>query len=92
MEDNVRAHIFVSGRVQGVNFRAATRDQARQAGLHGWVRNLDDGRVEAVFEGSRAAVHRLVSWCHSGPIGARVEQVELFWEEPIGEEVFFISW
>jgi acylphosphatase len=92
MEDNVRAHIFVSGRVQGVNFRAATRDQARQAGLHGWVRNLDDGRVEAVFEGSRAAVHRLVSWCHSGPISARVEQVELFWEEPIGEDVFSISW
>mgnify|MGYP006305636203 CR=1 FL=1 len=92
MEDAVRAHVFITGRVQGVNFRAATRDQARQAGLRGWVKNLEDGRVEAVFEGNRAAVHRLVSWCHSGPVGAQVDHVEFRWEEPVGEDIFSIHW
>jgi len=91
--DSVRAHVFVSGRVQGVNFRAAARDQARQSGIRGWVCNLDDGRVEAIFEGPRAAVHRLVSWCHSGPIGARVDHVEFTWEDPTGnEDIFSIRW
>lgn len=91
--ESVRAHVFISGRVQGVNFRAACRDQARQAGVRGWVRNLDDGRVEAVFEGSRASVHRLVSWCHTGPISAQVERVEFTWEEPTGkEDIFSINW
>lgn len=88
----VRAHVFITGRVQGVNFRAATRDQARRAGLKGWVRNLEDGRVEAVFEGSRAAVQRLVSWCYSGPTSARVDQVEFEWEEAVGEDMFSIVW
>lgn len=92
MDDAVRAHVFVSGRVQGVNFRAATRDQARQAGLRGWVRNVDDGRVEAVFEGSRAAVHRLISWCHTGPTSAHVEHVKFEWEDPVGEDIFSIRW
>jgi acylphosphatase len=91
--DLVRARVFVTGRVQGVNFRAATRDTARQANLLGWVRNLDDGRVEALFEGSRASVHRLVSWCHSGPPSARVEHVDVQWEEPTGtEDGFSIRW
>lgn len=91
--DSVRAHVFITGRVQGVNYRAATRDQARRAGVQGWVRNLDDGRVEAIFEGSRAAVHHMVSWCHSGPSGAHVEHVELNWEEPTGTEAgFSIRW
>jgi acylphosphatase len=93
MSDSVRVHIFVSGRVQGVNFRAATRDQARQYMLHGWVRNLDDGRVEAVFEGARSAAHRLISWCHTGPSSAHVEHVTFTWEEPTGEEdLFAIRW
>jgi acylphosphatase len=91
--DHARAHVFVSGEVQGVNFRAATRDQARRAGVLGWVRNLSDGRVEALFEGPRAAVHRLVSWCHQGPPSSRVEHVELLWEEPTGcEDSFIIRW
>ncbi len=91
--DNVRARVIISGRVQGVNFRTSTRDEARRARLRGWVRNLDDGRVEALFEGPRASVHRLVSWCHSGPIGANVEHVELTWEEPTGtEDLFSITW
>jgi len=54
--DRVRAHVFVSGRVQGVFYRATTRDEARDRGVDGWVRNLDDGRVEAVFEGPKSAV------------------------------------
>lgn len=83
-----RAHVFVTGRVQGVFFRARTSEQARAAGLAGWVRNLDDGRVEAVFEGPRPAVQRLVEWCRSGPPSARVEMVEVRWQAPIGEDSF----
>ncbi|MCU0494175.1 MAG: acylphosphatase [Chloroflexaceae bacterium] len=91
--DRVRAHVFVEGEVQGVNFRAYARDQARQAGVEGWVRNTKDGRVEAVFEGTRSAVQRLVSWCYSGPSSARVDRVEVNWEEPTGKEgAFSILW
>jgi len=80
-----RAHVFVSGWVQGVFFRAETRDRARQLGVTGWVRNLWDGRVEAVFEGEDWAVERLVDWCHRGPRGARVDNVEVIYEEYTGE-------
>jgi acylphosphatase len=91
--EQVRAHVLISGRVQGVNFRAYTRDRAREAGVAGWVRNLSDGRVEAIFEGARPAVQKLVSWCYSGPIHAEVERVELTWEEPTGKEGGFgILW
>jgi len=80
-----RAHVIVSGWVQGVYFRAETRDLARQLGLTGWVRNLWDGRVEAVFEGEDWAVERLVSWCHHGPRGAQVDNVEVTYEDYTGE-------
>ena len=91
--ERVRAHVFISGQVQGVNFRATMRDQARRVGVEGWVRNLRDGRVEAIFEGSRAAVQRLVSWCYSGPPSAHVEQVEVEWQEATHREgPFSISW
>lgn len=91
--DRVRAHVLINGKVQGVNFRASTRDQARSAGVEGWVRNLDDGRVEAVFEGPNAAVRRMVSWCYSGPAPARVDRVEVQWEQPTGQEDgFSIVW
>jgi acylphosphatase len=91
--EQVRAHVIISGHVQGVSFRAYTRDRAREAGVHGWVRNLNDGRVEAVFEGSRQAVQKLVSWCYSGPIQAQVEKVEVEWEEPTHQEgAFGIVW
>ncbi len=91
--DLVRAHVFVEGRVQGVNFRAYTRDRARQARVEGWVKNLSDGRVEAVFEGSRSAVQNLVSWCYSGPSSARVDRVQVQWEQPTGKEGgFSIVW
>lgn len=91
--DRVRAHVFVSGRVQNVNFRAYTRDEAKRAGLDGWVKNHGDGRVEAVFEGTRGAVQRLVSWCYSGPTSAEVEHVDVTWEDATNQEgPFAIAW
>lgn len=69
-----------------MNFRATTCQQARVSRVTGWVRNLDDGRVEAVFEGPRVAVKSLVSWCYGGPGHARVEQVEVEWDRPTGLE------
>ncbi len=93
MSDRARAHVTIGGRVQGVSFRAATRDQAHTVGVDGWVRNRNDGRVEAVFEGPRAAVERVVNWCHSGPSYARVEHVDVEWEQPTGQERGFrITW
>lgn len=80
----VRAHIFVSGFVQGVNFRWYTIERARVRGLGGWVRNLPDGRLEAVFEGDEESVRSMVDWCHTGPRMAQVSQVEVAWEEPEG--------
>lgn len=72
----VQAHVWVSGHVQGVFFRDSARQEAARLGLSGWVRNLPDGRVEAVFEGTREAVAQAVEWCHTGPPRARVESVE----------------
>ena len=75
-----RAHVFVSGSVQGVFFRQKTRQQARSLGVNGWVRNLDDGRVEAIFEGEESAVKALVEFCSQGPKGALVTNVSVDWE------------
>ncbi len=80
--------LLVSGRVQGVGFRDSTRQVAEQLHLGGWVRNLADGRVEATFEGPAAAVARAVAWCEGGPPGARVADVEVEREEPLGEATF----
>lgn len=82
---NIRAHVFVEGHVQGVFFRAETRAAAAGLGLTGWVRNLYDGRVEAVFEGDEAAVERAVAWCHTGPPHASVTRVEVVRERCTGE-------
>jgi acylphosphatase len=76
--------VFVSGDVQGVFFRYETRERARAQGLGGWVRNLPDGRVEAVFEGPEETVEAMVDWCRDGPPGARVTDVEALTEEPEG--------
>ena len=84
-----RAHVWISGRVQGVFFRAHTAERARQRDVAGFVRNLPDGRVEAVFEGDASAVEEMVAWCHQGPPRARVESVEVRWEEPRGDSVEF---
>ena len=80
-----RAHLVVSGRVQGVAFRACTADEAQRHGLRGWVRNLPDGRVEVEAEGERAAVEALAAWCRRGPPAARVLAVEAEWGEARGE-------
>lgn len=92
MVDRTRAHVFVSGTVQGVSFRATTRDEARERGVDGWVRNLEDGRVEAVFEGSEDAVAAMVDFCHEGSDAAVVEEVEASREEPTGEDGFEVRW
>lgn len=81
----VRAHVQISGRVQGVFFRSDTRGLASRLGVEGWVRNTRDGRVEAVFEGEREKVEELLNFCHRGPPGASVTGVEVGWEEPTGE-------
>jgi len=75
----------VSGRVQGVFFRSETQDEAQRHGLAGWVRNLPDGRVEAVFEGEKEAVNKLIEFCRRGPPGARITDVEVVWENYTGE-------
>ena len=80
-----RAHVIISGRVQGVFFRASTRDEARSRGLTGWVRNLPGNQVEAVFEGEEAAVKGAVEWCHEGPPFAVVRNVNVAWEAATGE-------
>lgn len=76
-----RAHVFISGRVQGVFFRAETLRTALSFGLAGWVRNREDGRVEALFEGEDESVERMLAWCRQGPPHARVESVDMA-EEP----------
>lgn len=81
----VRAHLFISGRVQGVFFRACTQEEAQKRNLTGWVRNLYDRRVEAVFEGEEEVVKSMISWCHSGPPHAVVSEVSVEIEEPRNE-------
>ncbi|WP_254769339.1 acylphosphatase [Salinilacihabitans rarus] len=92
MSDRTRVHVFVSGTVQGVFYRATTRDTARERGVDGWVKNLPDGRVEAVFEGPADAVEGMVEWCHEGSPAADVEDVEAEYEEPRGEDGFEIRY
>ena len=87
---SVRRRVFVTGRVQGVWFRESCREQALASSVTGWVRNRSDGRVEAVFEGSPAAVERVVAWCHDGPRHASVDRVESHEEPPIGESGFHV--
>ena len=84
--DRERAHVYVSGDVQGVFFRDSARQRAGELGLAGWVRNLPDGRVEAVFEGTREKVREMVWWCEEGPPHAGVEDVEAEFEAP-GEDL-----
>lgn len=81
----IRAHIFVSGRVQGVFFRSETRNEAKRHSVKGWVRNLPDGRVEAVFEGEEREVKALIEFCKRGSSGARVSAVHVVMENYTGE-------
>jgi len=81
----IRVHVFVSGFVQGVFFRSETMKRARQRRVTGWVRNLPDGRVEAIFEGEKTDVEEVVSFCRRGPSGAVVKDLKAYLEEPTGE-------
>ncbi len=80
MAERSRVHLLVSGRVQGVAFRAYTVDEAERLGVSGWVRNLSDGRVEVLAEGERGALEALVRFCQRGPPAARVDGVEIAWD------------
>jgi acylphosphatase len=84
MEEKARAHLIISGRVQGVCFRAETKRAAHIYGVHGWVRNRPDGTVEAVVEGDRADVISLINWCKQGPPISRVDDVNISWQEHEG--------
>jgi len=81
----VRAHVLVSGRVQGVFFRSETEDEANRRNVAGWVRNTSDGKVEAVFEGEKEDVEKLIDFCRRGPRGARVTKVDIQWGDYTGE-------
>ena len=85
----VRAHVFISGFVQGVFFRYETRRNAAHRGVTGWVRNLRDGRVEAVFEGEKEAVEEMIEFCRRGPPSATIKHVEVRWEMPTEEYKHF---
>ena len=74
---NSRVHVRISGRVQGVWFRASTKQKAEQLGLKGWVKNTADGKVEAMFEGDESHVQEMLSWCQQGPSQAMVEKVDI---------------
>jgi acylphosphatase len=83
--DNIRAHLIIEGRVQGVWFSDSTRNEATRLNLTGWVKNRFDGSVELVAEGSREEVKKLIEWCHHGPPGARVTMVHEIKEDYVGE-------
>lgn len=84
-----RIHCFISGRVQGIAYRAYTQREATQLGLTGWVRNCPDGRVELVAEGEQGTLQQLVLWCHQGPPAAIVTDVETQWESDTGTYLAF---
>ncbi|ACY19040.1 acylphosphatase [Haliangium ochraceum] len=83
--DIARMHLRITGRVQGVGYRASTRERARSLELSGWVRNTDDGAVELEAEGAQRALEALLAWCRQGPPGARVIDIERSERVPSGE-------
>lgn len=85
MNKKVRAHICVSGLVQGVFFRSHTEEKARELGITGWVRNLENERVEAVFEGEKEKIDKIIEWAKRGPSFAQVDGIDIEWEDYKGE-------
>lgn len=81
----IRARVIISGEVQGIGFRFQTRVKARNLGLRGFVRNLDSGEVEAVFEGEEDKVKEIIEWCKKGPTFAKVDNVKVEFEDYTGE-------
>ncbi|MFH1445219.1 MAG: acylphosphatase [Nanoarchaeota archaeon] len=84
-----RAHIFISGKVQGVFFRSFVKSQAKLYEINGWVKNLRDGRVEAVFEGEDYKIEEIIDSCRKGSFGSEVKNVEVEWESLRGTEDCF---
>ncbi len=84
-----RAHLLISGRVQGVWYRGSTEQQANYLGLTGWVRNCKSGQVEVMVEGADAAIDKLISWCRTGPSMARVTDVQIDFDDYGGEFIGF---
>jgi len=87
----IRVHIWITGRVQGVGYRLSARSEAVKSGVKGWVKNLPDGRVEAVLEGKKTAVERMIQWCHQGPEAAIVKDVQVELETPEGLPEFQVA-
>lgn len=85
MQEKTRAHAIISGRVQGVFFRMETLGAANRIGVNGWVRNLSNGAVEAVFEGDKDQVGAILEWCRTGPPNSRVDGVKVDWQNYSGE-------
>lgn len=79
-----QAHLIISGNVQGVYYRASCKEYASGLGLKGWVRNLDDGSVEALAQGEKERIDRFIEWCKKGPPQAKVEEVKIIWQEANG--------
>ena len=90
MKSNV--HVIISGQVQGVWFRASTKQKAQELGLTGWVRNTNDGAVEAIFEGEEEIVNKMIDWCYNGPPLAKVENIKLKKQQTIGFNNFEIRY
>ena len=90
MKSNV--NVIISGHVQGVWFRASTKQKANELGLTGWVRNTNDGAVEAVFEGEEEIVDKMINWCRHGPPMAKVEDIKLKRQKTIGFKDFVIRY
>jgi acylphosphatase len=88
----IQAKVLISGRVQGVGYRVNTQRQARQLGLSGWVQNLRDGRVEALFEGRPEQVEAMLRWCHLGPLSAKVTDVLVSYAPAEGLDNFKINY
>ena len=87
--EKVRVHLLITGRVQGVYYRASMLQEAQRLGLTGWVMNCPGGSVQAVAEGSKAKLEELIAWCQQGPQGARVSAVEAQWQKPENSFVGF---
>jgi len=85
MTEKIRVHIFVSGLVQRVFFRANTVETARKLGITGWVRNSPNGQVEAIFEGDRENIQKMIEWAKKGPPSAQVDGIKVDWQEYKGE-------
>ena len=84
-----QVHLIISGKVQGVFYRASCQETAQRLGLTGWVRNLPDGSVEVLAQGEKEKIEKLIEWCRKGPDGAKVSGVEMEWQSILGQAPFF---